>query len=313
MKDWLEICEDWLAGQYKNILGLDLAGDVVRLRWLSADSLTEESERADAQRLVIEDADIGWLLFLIPYTPEHLERQINQVLGLRSRLLRESNYTGIEKPGAKEDQDSSWRVGLVWLVEENNWNDWQQKIIELRRETGVAEEISFDAVRVKDNNMQKSLDDHGLPRLMLHTRALLQQTSEEADKWLSANSQVSAELKGFSQQFSRPSARTIARELEERIKVIEPVEKHKISDEPRQFQSFRVNHFRNLDSLEIVVDRAGDAKAEAVILFGPNGTGKSSLAEALSLAAFETSPRLENYMNDPDIGRASQRNILLST
>ena len=57
MQAWLESCEDWLASQYKDILGLDLAGDAVRLRWLSADLLTEESERADAQNLMIEDAD----------------------------------------------------------------------------------------------------------------------------------------------------------------------------------------------------------------------------------------------------------------
>ena len=305
MQAWLECCEDWLASQYKNILGLDLAGNAVRLRWLLADSLTKESSRADAQSLVVEDADIGWLLFLLPYVPEYLEYQINQALSLRSRLLRESNYTGIEKAGEKEDQDSSWRVGLVWLVEENSWDDWQQKIIELRRESGVAEEIPFDAISIKDNNVRESLDVHGLPRLMLYTRALLRQTSEEADKWLSANSQVSTELQSFSQQFSTPSARTIARELEEKAKVLEPVEKRKISDEPRQFQNFRVKHFRNLDSLEIAVDRAEDAKAEAIILFGPNGTGKSSFAEALSLAAFETSSRLEKYIADLDISHAS--------
>ena len=64
MNAWLVICEDWLSSQYKNILGLDIEGDVARIRWLSADSLIEESERADAQSLVIEDTDIGWLLFL---------------------------------------------------------------------------------------------------------------------------------------------------------------------------------------------------------------------------------------------------------
>lgn len=307
MQAWLESCEDWLVSEYKNILGLDLAGDAVRLRWLSADSLTKESERADAQSLVIEDADIGWLLFLLPYVPKYLEYQINQALGLRSRLLRESNYTGSEKAGEQEDRDSSWRVGLVWLVGENSWNDWQQKIIELRRESGSAEEISFDAICIKDNNVRESLEAHGLPRLLLHTRALLRQTSEQAEKWLSADSQVSEQLQSFSQRFSTPRARTIGHELEEKAKVFEPVEKRQISGEPRQFQHFRVQHFRNLDALEIAVDRTEDAKAEAIILFGPNGTGKSSFAEALSLAAFETSHLLERFMIDKDInGRSAE-------
>jgi len=305
MQAWLESCEDWLTSQYKNILGLDLAGDEVRLRWLTADSLTSVSERADAQSLMIEDADIGWLLFLLPYDPKYLEHQINQALGLRSRLLREANYTGIEQAGEKDDQDSSWRVGLIWLVGQNSWNDWQENIIELRRESGAAEEISFDAVPIKDDNVQESLDIHGLPRLLLHTRALLRQTSEEAENWLSADSQVSEELQGISQQFSAPRARSIARELEERAKVLEPSEKQQFSDQPRQFQRFRVQNFRNLDSLEIAVDRTEDTSAEAIILFGPNGTGKSSFAEALSLAAFETSPLLERFMIDKDINSRS--------
>ena len=305
MQAWLESCEDWLASQYKDILGLDLAGDAVRLRWLSADSLTEESERADAQNLMIEDADIGWLLFLLPYVPEYLEHQINQALGLRSRLLREANYTGVEKAGEKEDQDSSWRIELIWLVGEDSWNEWQQNIIELRRESGAAEEISFDAVPIVDNNAQKSLDVHGLPRLLLHTRALLQHTPGEAEKWLSADAKVSAELESFSSNLSSPRARIFGRELEERAKVLKPVEERQISSQPRRFQHFGVQHFRNLDSLEIAIDRAEDATAEAIILFGPNGTGKSSFSEALSLAAFETSPRLEKYMEDPDISRAS--------
>jgi hypothetical protein len=255
---------------------------------------------------MIEDADIGWLLFLLPYVPEHLEYQINQALGLRSRLLREANYTGVEKAGEKEDQDSSWRIGLVWLVGgDNGRNEWQKNIIELRRESGAAEEISFDAVPIVDNNVRKSLDVHGLPRLLLHTRALLQHTPGEAEKWLSADAKVSAELESFSSKLSSPRARIFGRELEEKAKVLKPVEERKISGQPRRFQHFGVQHFRNLDSLEIAIDRAEDATAEAIILFGPNGTGKSSFSEALSLAAFETSPRLEKYMEDPDISRAS--------
>lgn len=306
MQAWLESCEKWLITQYKEILGLDLGGDEVRLRWLSTDSLTEECERDDAQNIVIEDGEIGWLLFLLPYVPETMEYQINQALGLRSRLLRESNYTGIERAGEKEDQDSSWRLGLVWLVGENSWSDWQHKIIELRRESGAAEELSFDAVRIKNLNVQESLDEHGLPRLLLNTRALLRQTSEEAESWLSADTHVSRKMQGFSQSFSTPRSRVIARELEEQAKSVIPSEVKTLSNQPRQLQRFRVRNFRNLDSLEIATDRADEAGAESVILFGPNGTGKSSLAEALSLAAFKTSPLLERFIIDKDI---SGRNV----
>src|SRR3990172_5857509 len=146
MNSWLEQCESWLLRQYQNVLGLDTAGGPVRLRWLPENSLTSETVAAEAHGLAVEDADIGWLLFLLPYDQKRLGSQVNQALGLRSRLLRESNYTGNAKAGENEDQDSTWRVGLLWLVEDSKWADWQRYIIELRRESGAAEEISFDAI-----------------------------------------------------------------------------------------------------------------------------------------------------------------------
>lgn len=301
MHEWLENCEDWLTIQYKNILGLDLKKGSVKLRWLASDSLIMESGKANAQSMLIEDADVGWLLYLIPFNPDYLELQINQALGLRSQLLRESNYTGIQKAGEKEDHDSSWRVGLVWLVDKNNEDDWRKRIITLRRESGVTEEISFDVVRVSNNDIHKSLENHGLPRLLLNTRALLRQSSEEAEKWLSADGQVLNELENFSTHFSATHSRIIAREMEEKAKAFEAIEEHNVSDTPRIFQRFRVNNFRNLDTLEIAVDDIEDPKAEAIILFGPNGTGKSSFVEALSLASFETSPLFERFIVDKDI------------
>lgn len=310
MNSWLEQCESWLSRQYQNILGLDLAGGPVRLRWLPADSLTNATESAEAYGLAIEDADIGWLLFLLPYESERLESQVNQALGLRSRLLREANYSGNAKAGGSEDQDSTWRVGLVWLVEDDKWSDWQRHILELRRESGAAEEISVDAIKVTPSDVHAALDAHGLPRLLLHTRALLSQSETDAEKWLSANELVSAELENFSQQFITPRSRTFARGLEEQAKFMQTAESRKLSSSARQFQSFHVKHFRNLDSLEIVADQSEDIKAQAIVLFGPNGTGKSSFAEALSLAAFGTSPRLEQFLDDKDLARVKAQAYL---
>jgi hypothetical protein len=224
MKSWLEQCESWLLRQYKNVLGLDIAGGSVRLRWLPENSLTSETVAAEAHGLAVEDADIGMLLFLLPYEQKRLESQVNQALGLRSRLLRESNYTGNAKAGENEDQDSTWRVGLVWLVEDSQWTDWQSHVMELRRESGAVEEISVDAIKITRNDVHSALDAHGLSRLLLHTRALLSQTVTEAEKWLSADDQVSAELENFSQQFNTSRARSFARELEEKTKSFQPVE-----------------------------------------------------------------------------------------
>lgn len=304
MDSWLKQCESWLLRQYKNVLRQDIAGGSVRLRWLPESSLTSETVAAQAHGLAIEDANIGWLLFLLPYEQNRLGMQVNQALGLRSRLLRESNYTGNAKAGANEDQDSTWRVGIAWLVEDSQWTDWQSQITELRRESGAVEEISVDAIKIIQNDVLAALDAHGLPRLLLHTRALLTQSVAEVEKWLSADAQVSSELTNFSQQFSTPRARAFARELEEEAKSFQPEEEvYPSSSEARQFRRFRVKHFRNLDSLEVVADHAEGTKAQAIILFGPNGTGKSSFAEALSLAAFETSPLLEKFMVDEDLQR----------
>lgn len=310
MNPWLEQCESWLSHQYQNVLGLDLVGGPVQLRWFPAGSLTNAAENAEAYGLAIEDADIGWLLFLLPYDSDRLESQVNQALGLRSRLLREANYSGNAKAGRGEDQDSTWRVGLVWLVAEDKWSDWQRHILELRRESGAAEEISVDAVKVTTGDVHTALDAHGLPRLLLHTRALLSQSVTDAEKWLSANEQVSAELENFSQQFSSPRTRSFARGLEEQAKSLQTTVMQQVAPGARQFNGFHVKHFRNLDSLEIVSDHADDTKAQAIVLFGPNGTGKSSFAEAVSLAAFGTSPRLEQFLNDKDLARAKVQTYL---
>ena len=306
MRRWLEECESWLTRQYQSVLGLNLMEGSARLRWLAAESLTSKVAKENAHSLVIEDDDIGWLLFLLPYEPSLLQQQVNQALGLRSRLLRESNYTGSQKSAPQEDKDSSWRVGLVWLVANDQWSDWQRHVLELRRESGAAEEMSFDAIQIVNNDVSSELDKRGLPRLLLHTRALLALSANKAETWLSADSQVSAELENFSQQFDTPRARVFAREVEEKRKSFQPTETRDVPSQARELRRFRVKHCRNLDSIEIVADNAEDMRASAIVLYGPNGTGKSSFAEALSLAAFETSPRLEQFLRDKDLQLATE-------
>lgn len=303
MDPWLKRCEIWLTRQYKTSLGLDLTHEPVQLRWLPADSLVNEVEKDTAASLVVEDSDIGWLLFLLPYEPTRLENQITQALGIRSRLLRESNYTGFEKARSTEDSDGSWRVGLVWLVPDEKWPDWQSRILELRRGSGAPEEISFDAVRVENDDVDAALDAHGLPRLLLYTRALLMQSATQAESWLSADIHVSAQLKNFSQQFDKPRASVFARQVEELERAFQPSKARELPSEARRFSRFRVRNFRNLDSLEVITDRGDDV--QAIVLFGPNGTGKSSFAEALSLAVFRTSPQLEKFLEDEDLRNRS--------
>jgi hypothetical protein len=305
MHSWLEQCESWILRQYKNVLGLNLASGPVRLRWLSIDSLSTEAGKQEAQGMAILDDDIGWLIFLLPYDRNRFEHQVNQALGLRSRLLRESNYTGQPMAGENEDKISSWRIGLIWLVDDDKWISWQDHILKLRRESGTAEEISLDAVRIIQNDVHAALDNHGLPRLLLHTRALLAQSAKEAEEWRSADAQILAELQKFSTGFGNPRARTFARELEEKAKAYHPAEARPLPSEARKFTRFRIEHFRNIDHLQIDADQNEATKAQAIVLFGPNGTGKTSFAEALSLAAFGTSFMLEQFLSDDDLPRVT--------
>jgi len=303
-------CENWLKNQYQTTLNTVLGGKVAKLRWFGMKDLRYPiQDKEDACALAIEDDEIGWLLYLVPYESTYLEQQVNQVLGFRSGLLREANYTGNEKSEDGKNLNSTWRVGITWLVQKADWPDWQHRILEIRRESGIAEEISIDAVCV-ENKIEQALDQHGLPRLLMHTRALLKQSAADAETWLSVNAQITAELKNFSQQFTHSRTRTFARELEETIKNFQPEKTAKHSVKIREFKHFNVKNFRNLKSLEIAAEHSNEFTAHAVILFGPNGTGKSSFAEALSLGAFGTSQRLEKFLEDKDIKSRKAENYL---
>jgi energy-coupling factor transporter ATP-binding protein EcfA2 len=307
---WLEYCETWIVNKYQNILGLKLPTDSVRLRWLSENSIVHETAKGEAQGLVVEDDDIGWLFFLLPYKQEKFEYQVNQSIGMRSQLLREVNYSGNPEASKSEDKWGSWRIGLVWLVnnDENEWDRWQYQIQKLRCESGFAEEISFDAVRVKNNDIKASLDSHGLPRLLLNTRSLLAQSAHEAEMWLSADAQVASEMESFSQQFSTTRERYFAREVELQIQSYQHKEIRNPTGKARCLKSFCVKNFRNLEQMQI--DAEDHSHAQAIVLFGPNGTGKSSFAEAISLAAFRTSTRMATFLDDKDLGHPSVESYL---
>ena len=300
MSDWLSTVENWITNMYREILGVETADDSLKLRFASSNALGRETDKNNAECLVVEDSDIGWLLFILPYTPDLLETQINQILSIRSRLLRESNYTGIQIPADNEDSYSSWNTGLVWLVDEHAWDDWLNQIIDIRRESGVTEEISLDAISISQDNLEGGLDAHGLPRLMLNTRALLKKSRAEVETWRSADTQVSSILENFSNHFVSHRSRNFASDLERELLEFSPQEKYETQPLPRKLYRFAVRDFRNLENLEVARDSTNACSTETFILFGPNGTGKSSFSEALSLAAFGTSPRMEQYISDSD-------------
>lgn len=305
MNNYLFQIEDWLKSQYKNVLGMEIGFDPIITHWFSEDSLTEKSEKEKAFGLALEDSEIGWIFFISRYSPDNFGQQINQALGVRSCLMRESNYTGLEDPDASEDKYGSWRVGLIWLVPEADWTNWQQQILEIRRESGASEEINFDAIRYSEEKFMEAVNFYGFPRLLINTRSLLQKSEAETEKWLSADDRVKSSIKDISQKTNSARSRAVARQLEEVVDLFDAEGSQTINSKRRDFTSLGIKNFRNIESLEISIDEKSQLESNAIILFGPNGTGKSSFSEALSLAAFGTSPRLENYLNDSDIYRPS--------
>src|SRR6185437_2366224 len=301
MHPWIEECEKWLVERYRNIL----RDATPVFRWLGSESLTLQVERAKAEGMVIEDAEIAWVLFLLPYRPEYLEKQVSESLSVRSRLLVESNYTGNSAPTDQEDSDSSWRIGLMWLVGGENWSSWQRQVLELRRESGAAEEVALDGVRITNSSVKSSLDSHAFPRLLLETRALIGRTSSEAVSWLTADDEVSAELKDFSKRFSSARSREFARELEKHAGMYTRRKSPDLPSTPRLLERFHLKDFRNIESLEIAAESLNPSESRGIVLFGPNGTGKTSVAEGLSLAAFGTSPRMERFLADQDLRQKS--------
>ncbi|MBU1664882.1 MAG: AAA family ATPase, partial [Gammaproteobacteria bacterium] len=295
MHEWLAPCRTWLENTYR--VALENASETTcEFRWVDGNELARETSPELAGALALADEEIGWLFFFLPYSPAQeppIGHWINQALGLRARLAREANYTGKKEPAEGEDKDA-WQVGLVWLLAETDDPAWQAEMATLRHESGASEELSFDRVLIAGNDVAAALDQHGLPRLLLASRQLLHKKADQAERWLSADAQVAEKLAGFSEQFGSPMARQHARWLEEQAAAHESAQVD-ISSAQRRFEGFAVENFRNLKSLGIA---AASDEVGSIVLFGPNGTGKSSVIEALSLAAFHRSPRSDRYIKN---------------
>ena len=238
------------------------------------------------------DYEIGSLLYIIPYRDGiDIKSQITRALGLRSKLLAETNYTGAETD--KTDEYSDWRIILHWLVEERLREDWLGKIIELRRQTAFTEEIPLDAIPIGEASLAQSLAQHRFPRLMLTIRQLLKKKqSSDIEQWLNVDDLVASALETLPESFTKPDQQGIAREImrqaaSSRDKRTD-LAQGKARPVPRILTSIHIQNLRNIDDLSLDF---GDSSVESRVVHGPNGTGKSAIFEALSLALFQSSHR----------------------
>lgn len=300
------ICRDVLAAAYRAKLGLEFGHSVSEIgalkkpvwRTVSGDDLTSErsTESTDNAGLVL-DPEVGILAYILPFGQTTvLKKQITRALTLRSRLSIERNYTG--GAAAPDDDPGAWRIVLHWLVNVADREAWTDQIMEVRRETAFSEEISMDALFIAAGSIEKQIEGYGFPRLLLTTREVLKKKRlDEMTQWLSANKLVQTALSGFASSFNKPAQGALAEEVVRAMREFSgalhmTADSNLAPDNPKTFGHIRIRNFRNLRDARFDF---GKGLVSASIVHGPNGTGKSSLCEALSLALFQSSFRYKAF------------------
>ncbi|OHC71015.1 MAG: hypothetical protein A3H93_18390 [Rhodocyclales bacterium RIFCSPLOWO2_02_FULL_63_24] len=305
----LSDCQQWLIDHYASVsIGFNQDSGP-RWRVVSRDSLTDSATAGQRAAGVVEDGEIGLLLYLLPLaenaTPvtEQVAADINLALKLRSQLL--PRYSGSESPNnASDDVLGTWRICLHWLVPTNSEAKWRDAIMLARQQSGAFDEVAVDAIFFENGEgVRTALDRHGLPRLLLVTRQVFALGASDVENWKSADEDVRGALAGFADGFSRSTEKAIAGEIERKADAyaagrISPTERT-----PTELKSLEIENFRSIGRLKLdgSPGRDGVHKARTWIVFGPNGTGKTSLAEAISIATEGSSTKFRDFLNDKDI------------
>jgi hypothetical protein len=302
----LEVCRSVLEDAYREKLGIEFGSSIVEVGkgrspvWLtvSGDDLTSQTETmvSGAAGLVL-DPEIGLLAYIIPFNAKsHLRAQIKCALALRSQLSTERNYTGPITD--LSDSRGPWRVVLHWLVDIDAKETWIDQIMSVRRETAFSEEVSFEAILLTAGELKAQVEKYSFPRLLLTTREVLKkQRLSDMTHWLSANQRVEEAIACFAAGFHKPEQRELANEVVRAMQEYHSSsnstgDTKQASDMPQTIRSIHIRDFRNLR--DVAFD-FGVQPVSASIVHGPNGTGKSSLCEAISIALFQSSFRYKCF------------------
>jgi hypothetical protein len=307
MTNALETCRRYLADLYRQTLGYELGDGAqgtsptrpVIWKTVAASDLTTAISPTDrdAAGLVL-DSEVGVLLYILPYRKgTDVRGQITRARRLRSELLAENHSAG---PGTEEtDEYGDWRIFLHWLVERGLQDDWLGTIMELRSQTAYTEEIPLDAILIDGANLERSLAQHKFPRLMLTIRQLLKKEQRaDIERWLNVDELVASALEPLPESFTSPEQQAIAKEILGQVAAFRAKRSDSDGDKapaaPKRLSSIHIQNLRNLEDLPLDF---GDGKVEARIIHGPNGTGKSAIFEALSLALFQSTHRYSQFVS----------------
>lgn len=284
-----------ISDHYQTLLGLNLVendnSDNHTLIWVSCSD--------EAAWLL--DSEIGLALRIVLFSAA--EDDLNAAIqeAVRTATQLQPRY-GIDANAA--DQHGIWQVGVCWLVKSDLKISWHQAIANIRKESGFSEEIGLDAIFFDDGKLITACGQHGLPQLLLQTRRLLNLDWSEMPGWLSADVKVAEMLAKFPTQFIRDAeTHQLANQLAQDVVQIESLNKKNEENEPEvtMLRDIEINNFRNLEHCRLQFSKTNDRNTQAHIIFGPNGTGKTSIFEAICLGIGGVSNTFADYLDDEDI------------
>jgi energy-coupling factor transporter ATP-binding protein EcfA2 len=311
-------CKSYLEDRYRQLVGnldfyftdtLDINSDKPAWRFVDKNDLTRQTDDDENCAGLLLDPVVGILLYILPYNNEDITAQIVQALALRSRLLPELNYSGEDT--SKADRHGVWRVVLYWLAEKSK-QAWLSNIAEIKKETAYLDEISVDIIVNEHLGWRKTFETHGFPRLLFNTRIILLKTNiDDVYQWLSADAQVKEALSGFDLEFQDPQHHKLALEVVKQLDHYQYTRNNGSQKQNiRQLFSLLIYNFRNIENLMLKFE---SDPVNSLVLYGPNGTGKSTIFEALSLALFQVSKRYNTFLEDKDIQGRNRSSVYINS
>lgn len=299
MKTELDILYTWLLNKYQHELKLQMVTEpsgTEEVVWV-----TDNSGQSQVAELLDRQTGI-WIKFrcigketIAINLRQYVEQDVQWGLNKMASLARRS---GINKSDV--DENGGWQIHLIWLVDEKHQDTWCNEMQSLRSQSGYSEELGLDAVFYFSEKLEKALDVHKLPQLLIATRKLLGLKSADIETWTSANVNFSNELIKLPLQFGNPLEQELAQNYVNTVMSqhssghqVQPLE----LTIPKKPNQLKITGLRNIKEAEISLSSEDD-KVNVKVIHGPNGTGKSSIFEALSLGVSGVSIGLAEYLKD---------------
>jgi AAA domain len=296
--------QKFVAAEYKSKVALDLLevqqGQIQRVarptwQWQTQDLVPTTAKNASGALLL--DEEIGLCLFVQSFGEKtDLRAQLAKTLQLRSALRprRQTIFEDVDELG-------EWSVAFLWLAEPAAFERWIVEVADLRQQTSHFEEVSADALVNHARNWPQSCSVHGVPRLLLNVRAALNRKKvDETVKWIGADLAISERLKRLPSLLPLSLAKystELSSVIESGIAATLGKAAIDLPPSPSYLHQISMRNFRNVGDL--ILDFRDEAEIVGVnIIQGPNGTGKSSISEAIAIALSGVSNRYLDFISD---------------